>query len=136
MITTAVKSDKKTLLRFYKSQRYVASFLGYDFSYFIQQDDKVVACVIVSQLSKDHPQYFMHGLVVDIKYQQKGLAAQLIKHCQQHAPLVCFVSSKLTSLYLNNNFKIASCDHLTEQLSIRFNAYRKKQPELKIFIHD
>lgn len=136
MITTAKKSDKKALLRFYKSQRYAASFLGYDFAYFIQNDNEIVASVIVSQLFKEHPQYFMHALVVDINHQQQGLAVQLIRHCQQqYSSLVCFASSRLTSLYLNNNFKMARCNSLTEQLSVRFNAYKKKQPELKIFIH-
>lgn len=133
----AAKSDKKSILRFYKSQNYSARFLGYDHCYFVKQNGSIIASVIVSQLAENHSQSLIHALVVKEGLRHQGLATKLIKHCTaNHTNLVCFALDKLSPLYLKSGFKLASNSELTEQLSIRFNSYQQKQASMQIFIHD
>ena len=138
-IATAEKSNKKAILRFYKSQNYSASFLGYDQCYFICDKQIIIAAMIVSKIAAKHQHYFLHALVVDNQYQRQGLASQLLRHALQITqPLICFANESLSSFYMQNNMLKLTHDQivkkLPEHLFLRFERYRKKQLQLKVFM--
>lgn len=138
-IIKANKSDKKSILRFYKAQQYSARFLGLDHCYIIKNNEKIIASVIVSYIDKSNPMGFLHALVVDKTFQHQGLASQLIKYTEkQHPTMVCFANESLTPLYLKSLFtKLPQAQYrktLAEHLFVRFNRYQIKQPQLKVFI--
>lgn len=126
-------------MRFYKSQRYSARFLGGDSCYLIKKGNEVIASVIVSTVEPMSEQCLLHALVVDVKYRHQGLANLLVKCClQRHADLVCFCQPKLTQLYIMLGFTLLSkqdidtklCGHLLA----RFRRYQIKQPALEALI--
>ncbi|QBG36720.1 GNAT family N-acetyltransferase [Litorilituus sediminis] len=137
-ILQATKADKKAILRFYKQQHYSARFIGLDHCYFIKHQNIIIACVIVSKLTQDNPQYLMHALFVDKEFRQQSLASQLIQHVtSKHSPLICFAKQALSKLYLINNMR-AICDtqaqsSLSTALQLRFNSYKNKEPSLTVF---
>lgn len=45
----AKRSDKKSILRFYKENNYSARFIGFDSCYLIKAQDKIIASVIISK---------------------------------------------------------------------------------------
>jgi len=139
-IHTALKSEKKDILRFYKSQRYPARFIGLDHCYTIKEKHSIIASVIVSFLSDENKQPFLHALVTNKQYHHQGIASQLLHHIQtQHPKVVCFADKSLRLFYLKNNMieieqdSVKQC--LTEPLFLRFQSYQKKQQQLKLFIH-
>jgi GNAT superfamily N-acetyltransferase len=139
LVIIAQKSDKKAILRFYKSQHYSASFLGYDSCYFLKNNEEIIASVIISKIAQHHQHYFLHALVVKQQYQRQGLASQLLQYAQrQHLPLICFSTEKLLPFYLKNSLiklqsdKIVS--NLPEHLHMRYKRYLKKQPQLNVFL--
>ena len=141
VIHQAIKADKKSLLRFYKSQRYCASFMGGDKSYFIKSTttDDIIASVIISKIRPDHHQWFLHAVVVVHRYQKQGLATALIKYVATlYSPLVCFAKANLSNLYQQAGMKIINPEHINEQLSTelasRYYLYIKKQKYLTVFI--
>ena len=141
VIHQAIKADKKYLLRFYKSQRYYARFMGGDTSYFIKStiNDDIIASVIISKIKSDNHQWFLHAVVVDHRYQKKGLATALVNYVVTlHSPFVCFAKKNLSSLYLQAGMKVINTEHIDEKLSIelasRYYLYIKKQKDLTIFI--
>ncbi|GHE98014.1 GNAT family N-acetyltransferase [Thalassotalea profundi] len=135
-IITAGKNDKKRILNFYKQQHYSARFLGLDHTYFIKEGELIIACVIVSYITKNNPQGFLHALVVDKKYMGRKLASKLIHHCiRQHPILICFAGQSLTPLYLKNKFTKGNINTLSNELLLRFNVYFNKDKQLVIFSH-
>jgi len=139
-IQKSTKADKKSILRFYKNQRYSARFIGLDQCYLLFIDKAIIGSVIISQISANHRQYFLHALVIDQYYRKQGLAKILLNYVQsRYQPLVCFADESLSPLYLANGFdKLCPAEintKLTEQLSIRFARYLKKQLRLKVFIN-
>lgn len=138
-VTKAVKADKKSIQRFYKAQQYSASFMGFDHCYLLKQQEEIIACVIISQITPSHKQFFLHALVVDKSHQKKGFASQLLQHVTKlHHPLVCFASNTLAALYESQGLQylpknlIASL--LSETLVCRFKHYQKQQKSLAAFI--
>lgn len=139
-IYTANKADKKALLRFYKSQHYSASFMGFDSGYIIKNEcEEIIASVIVSQLEADNQQALLHGLVVAKQHRKKGLAKKLILHClTEHNTIVCFAHEQFKALYQKAGFSRLQAQqveqHLNQLLVTRFRTYHKKQPLLQTFI--
>ena len=141
-ITTANKSDKKAILRFYRQQHYSARFIGLDTCYLIYQEDQpecIIASVIISQIDLANNQPLLHALVINKAWQQQGLASLLMKHVTaQHENLICFADGKLSSLYTGAGFDIVEPQELTrylnEQLMPRYLSYQSKQPNLKVLL--
>ncbi|PKI12935.1 GNAT family N-acetyltransferase [Colwellia sp. 12G3] len=153
----AKKSDKKSILRFYKDNHYSARFIGYDTCYLIKKNDKIIASVIlslgenrpeISQIGEDilltksraKPQYLLHALFVTPDYRKLGYAESLLKHSiTHHQQLVCFAQTSLNKLYLNNGFTLLFDDLMSECLTPtllnRFKQYSKHKTELKVYIH-
>ncbi len=77
-ISSANKADKKSLMRFYKQQRYSASLLGFDHIYIIRDMQEIIGAVILSALKKDNNQLFLHALVIKKEYRQQKLATQKV----------------------------------------------------------
>ena len=139
-IRKSEKSDKKNVLRFYKSQQYHARFIGLDYCYLLINKNAIIGSVIISQITPENAQYFLHALVIDSRYKNQGLASSLITFAStMHSPIICFAHEQLSPLYLANQFTHLALNQvdnqLTEQISIRFNTYRKKQPNLNVFIY-
>jgi len=135
-ITTAIKTDKKSLMRFYKQQHYSAGLLGFDNVYIIKCEEVIIAAVIVSALEQDNPQLFLHGLVVDDKFRQQGLAGRLLKHIRSiHSsqPVICFASVELSEFYHKNGFKLSQVKQLFPPLLSRYLQYKKTNNELLVF---
>jgi len=135
-IIKAEKTDKKDIKRFYRQQNYSAGFLGLDHCYLVRFEQKIIASVIVSQITPENNQHLLHALVVDGQYRQKGLASTLLRHAiKLYQPLVCFAGADLATLYTQAGFKRAESNDLSQTLNLRFQAYRKKINDLMIFIH-
>jgi hypothetical protein len=127
-ITTANKSDKKSLMRFYKQQSYSASLLGYDITYVIKYTSEIIGAVIISGLEENNPQLFLHALVIKKEFRQKKLASKLVQHALfQHAnqPMICFADKSLTNFYKINNFSQATAHQLLTPLLTRYLSYRR-----------
>ena len=72
----ARKSDKKSILRFYKKYNYSARFIGFDTCYVIKENHNIVASVIISQGPKpsDHLKAFANPASnTRLKSQQENL---------------------------------------------------------------
>ncbi|WP_286235575.1 GNAT family N-acetyltransferase [Thalassotalea sediminis] len=136
----AQKSDKKAIMRFYKNQHYSASFMGYDHCYLLKDNnDDIIASVIVSTLTERNTQALLHALVVKADHQGLGLAKTLLEHCiRQHATIVCFAAPNLKTLYTKVGLSMLPDNqieqHLNEVLSCRYRSYQKQQPLLNAFI--
>ncbi|TRX56314.1 GNAT family N-acetyltransferase [Thalassomonas sp. M1454] len=130
-IQLAEKSDKKSIKRFYKNNNYSASFMGNDTCYLMKLNDEIIAAVVISNIDDCN---FLHALVVNNKYQHKGLASQLLKHSLvKHSTLYCFADRSLNPLYSANNYIQIDPSILPEQLQTRFFCYHKKNNQLSAF---
>jgi N-acetylglutamate synthase-like GNAT family acetyltransferase len=126
-ITTASKSEKKSLMRFYKQQRYSAGLLGFDSTYIIKNSSEIIGAVIISALTENNPQLFLHALVIKQEFRQKKLASQLIQHAlHQHdnQQVICFADESLTHFYQNNGFYQITEQQLLQPLLMRYSRYR------------
>ena len=140
LITLAEKSEKKSILRFYKSQQYSARFIGLDKCYLVKNDGNIIASVIISKIHPDNQQYFLHALVVDKHFRQQGIAHELLaKVMANYRPMVCFCQSSLRFFYQECGWQLVSLTQLdrqlTEYISIRFHRYQKNGAELEVFLH-
>ena len=132
---TAEKSDKKAIKRFYKQQKYSASFIGFDHCYFIKHHNQIVACVIISFIRENHLQALLHALVVDKNYQGLGLAKQLIFNIDCHyKSLVCLADKTLTLFYQKLGFKHSTPNQINEDIEQRYLQYVQKNKTLLRFI--
>jgi len=135
-ITTAIKSDKKSLMRFYKQQQYRAGLLGFDTVYIIKHEGVIIAAVILSALIKDNSQLFLHGLVVDKNFLHQGLASDLLQYSQNiHSAksIVCFANNELSELYQKNGFALSNEKKLLSPLLARYLQYKKTNNALLVF---
>ena len=135
-ITTASKSDKKSLMRFYKQQSYSAGLLGLDQVYLVKNPQGIIGAVIISALEKDNPQLFLHGLVIKQEYRQQKIATQLIQHALSlhvHQKIICFADKELCHFYQNNGFNITTENELLDPLLFRYLRYKKTNNGLLVF---
>ena len=135
-ITKAIKTDKKSLMRFYKQQHYSAGLLGFDNVYIIKHEDVIIAAVILSALEKDNLQLFLHGLVVDEKFRHQGLASQLLGYARGihlSQSIVCFASNELSEFYQSNNFEPSNEKQLLAPILFRYLRYKKTNNRLLVF---
>ena len=130
----ANKTDKASIKRFYKQQKYSAGFMGFDHTILALVDEDIIGAVIVSKIEENNSQYLLHGLLVSQHYRGQKIASSLIKQMtKRYAPIYCFADNSLTRFYLNNGAKQSSEDELSMTLACRLNAYLKRSPTLNIF---
>ena len=135
-ITTAIKTDKKSLMRFYKQQHYSAGLLGFDNVYIVKHEDVIIAAVILSALEKDNPQLFLHGLVVDKNFLLRGLASELLQYAlgiHSTKSIVCFAGDELCRFYQKNGFVLSNKKQLLPLLLTRYLQYKKTNNEFLVF---
>lgn len=153
-VKLAAKSDKKSVKRFYKSQHYSASFIGFDSTYIVLDNEQIIASAIVSYSTSDNNQALLHALVVAKPYQKQGIATELIniikqQHChnyrEKHSTIVCFTKPELAIFYQALSFRNLTQEQkfssstisdennlLTDVNFKRLNAYRKSAPTLTV----
>lgn len=135
-VVLAVKSDKKSLMRFYKQQNYSAGLLGLDNVYIIKHQQEIIAAVIISALEKGNSQLFLHGLVTKQEYRHKQLATKLLQHIQiEHysQQIICFAQQHLANLYQQNGFEQVTAHQLHQPLLMRYLSYKKTNKDLLVF---
>lgn len=132
----AQKQDKKALKRFYKAQRYSASFIGNDHCYLVCNQDGYLAAVILSELTEHQDHWFLHALVTKTDIQGQGIGSALLNYAQkQHLGVIyCFCQPELFPFYQNHGFNNLNPAKLPHELKVRFNAYQKHQAELGCLI--
>lgn len=149
-IGLAKKSDKKSILRFYKTNHYSARFIGFDNCYLIKNNEEIIASVIISRCDVDREsivnlanksQYFLHALVVAPAYRGAGLASMLIQSVlPRYHPLVCFAQDSLSTLYLKQGFSALESTHIKQvllpALFNRYCQYLSKESSLTVFSNE
>jgi N-acetylglutamate synthase-like GNAT family acetyltransferase len=135
-IVTATKSDKKSLMRFYKQQHYSAGLLGFDHTYLIKSSSEIIGAVIVSAIVENNPQLFLHALVIKQAHRQKKLATKLIQHAllqHYHQNIFCFADETLHYFYHLNGFDQIAQSQLQQPLLRRYLGIKKTNNTLLVF---
>lgn len=153
IVYKAEKTDKKDIMRFYKSQRYSARYIGQDQGYFIKINDNIIACVIVSGGRECSQFWLLHALVIRPTYRKKGIASLLLRtiltensssairaieqskaKVASYANIICFAAPNLQALYVSNQFvHYNSPDDIAQlpnEFRSRFTRYQEKHPSL------
>ena len=150
-VTKAIKADKKNINRFYKAQRYAASFIGQDQSYFIKHNQNIIACVIISAGQENGQFWLLHALVIDPKHRGNGIASLLLrtviaeqviqndKPVVRYGKIICFADQALQALYLSNKFvsynTAKDITQLPDEFHHRFLRYRISQNNLCCYLY-
>jgi N-acetylglutamate synthase-like GNAT family acetyltransferase len=132
----ATKSDKKSLMRFYKQQSYRAGLLGLDNAYLLKYSSDIIGTVIISTLLENSQQSFLHALVIERAFRKQTLASQLLTFActqHQHQEIFCFADETLNHFYLQNGFEKISEQQLPEPLLERFLRVKKAKRNLLAF---
>ncbi|MBA6265666.1 GNAT family N-acetyltransferase [Colwellia sp. Bg11-12] len=135
-IVTATKSDKKSLMRFYKQQHYSAGLLGFDHTYLIKSSSEIIGSVIVSAIIENNQQLFLHALVIKQAHRQKKLATKLIQHVllqHYHQNIFCFANETLRYFYHLNGFSQIAQSQLDQLLLKRYLGIKKTNSTLLVF---
>ena len=163
-VEKAAKTDKKDIMRFYKAQRYAASYIGQDQCYFIKGNNEIIACAMVSAGQENGELWLLHALVTEKAYRGKGLASLLLRfimaeskvELQQVAPgntvdknepslpryskIICFADKVLQPLYLSNKFinynAVEDIAQLPNEFQQRLSRYREKQSNLCCYLYN
>jgi len=129
------KAQKKDIQRFYKLNNYPASFIGYDHTYILAIEQKIIGAVIISYQSENNHYALLHGLLIAPGYRNEGYANLLIKKVMsEHNHIVCFAERDLEALYISNGFNEEISNKLPNYLIKRYESYVKKSKALAIFI--
>lgn len=130
--------------------------MGLDQAFFIKDEDTIIGAVIVSQLISHSSQWFLHALVIEKKYRNKGLARKLLSFVEayftqlksrvyedelphEYLPItiICFASESLSSLYQKQQYKMLKSTEydvgLSTHLYKRFITYQNKNNTLRVF---
>lgn len=145
-LSMATKYHKNAIKRFYQDIPYAYSYMGLDQTFIIKEPitNQIIASVMVSKLSPDNPQYFLHALGVGFEYRQQGLASLLLKTVNTHfsqlkaasahpVDLIAFAEQNLTSFYLKQGYISVQEDALLPCLGSRYLSYKKTKKSLSIF---
>lgn len=130
------KPQKKSVLRFYKQHHYSARFIGHDTCFIITKNDEIIGACIISKVEQVN---FFHALVIDPKFQGRGLASKLINDSlNTFGSLLCFADIKHHQFYLKLGFSAVNNEQFQSETSFqplisRFKSYKRKQPLLKAF---
>ncbi|MFT7431628.1 MAG: hypothetical protein ACI971_002094 [Colwellia sp.] len=145
-VIKAVKTDKKDILRFYKSQQYAASFIGHDQCYIVKVDQCIVASVIISAGQNPRNCWLLHGLVIDKAQRGKNIASLILhtivsdknkREKARYKNIICFADVALKAFYSLNHFILYNtCDDIARlpvEFKQRLIRYREKQKYLHCF---
>lgn len=163
-VEKAAKTDKKDIMRFYKTQRYAASYIGQDQCYFIKVNNEIIACVMVSAGQESGEFWLLHALVTEKAYRGKGLASILLRfimaeskvELQQITPgntvdknesslptyskIICFADKVLQLLYISNKFinynAVEDIAQLPHEFQQRLSRYREKHSNLCCYLYN
>ena len=163
-VEKAARTDKKDIMRFYKTQRYAASYIGQDQCYFIKVNNEIIACVMVSAGQESGEFWLLHALVTDKAYRSKGFASLLLRaimaetktELQQANPvntvdknesslptyskIICFADKVLQPLYLSNKFinynAVEDIAQLPNEFQQRLSRYREKHSNLCCYLYN
>lgn len=129
------KEDKKHIKNFYKTERYSASFMGYDHCYTASYNNKIIGCAILSYINQGNEYALLHALYITPLYRNNGYANKLINHvCNEHKHIVCFADKSLHGLYKKNGFINTLPKNIPNDLQQRFNRYAIKNGNLTVYI--
>jgi len=129
------KANKKDTLRFYKLNNYSARYIGYDHTYTVTLEGKIIGAAIISYQSENNHYALLHALLITPSHRNKSYAKQLIlKIMNDHHHIICFAEKSLERLYLNNGFSKSVSNKLPDYLIKRYESYVKKSKELVVFI--
>jgi len=147
-VIKAKKTDKKDIMRFYKSQRYTASYIGHDQCYIVRHDNFIIASAIVSSGKAVGDIWLLHGLVINETLRGNNIASLILqkivsrKNEQAHVmyeEIICFADISLQFFYQKNNFISFDTNNdlakLPFELQQRFMSYRAKNKKLCCFIY-
>ena len=138
VIVKAAKTDKKSIMRFYKTQYYPASYIGQDHCYLVKKENKIIASVVISAGQKNTGYWLLHGLVIDKAHRGKGIASSLLQTAfseknnlgqQQFTKIICFAELTLKPFYLANHFINHNESRDIAQLPIEFRQRLKRYQE-------
>lgn len=129
------KANKKDIQRFYKLNNYSARYIGYDHTYTVTLEDKIIGAVIISYQSDNNHYALLHALLIAPSHRNKGYAKQLIlKVLNDHHHIICFAERGLERLYVNHGFSEEASNNLPDYLIRRYESYVNKNKELIVFI--
>lgn len=144
----AAKTDKKDIMRFYKTQRYAASFIGQDQCYLVKHNSLIIASAIVSAGQEAGEFWLLHGLVTNKALRGKNIASLIlqkiisVKNEQAQAryeKIICFADKSLQQFYQINHFVSFNTSNNIAQLPVefrqRFVRYQEKNQDLYCFIY-
>lgn len=143
-IRLAKKADKRQIKNFYKTNKYSASFMGYDTSYIALADNRIIACVILSYISKNNNQALLHALYVENNYRIQGIAKELVSYAKrEHKSVACFALNTTSDFYYTLNFNQIQKDMtdltttgLLSTINIeKYVQYKKHIPNLSAFVY-
>ena len=144
----AAKTDKKDIMRFYKTQRYAASYIGQDQCYIVKHNSLIIASAIVSAGQESGEFWLLHGLVTSKAMRGKNIASLVlnkivsVKNEQaqaRYAKIVCFADKSLQPFYQANHFVSYNTSNNIAQLPVefrqRFVRYQENNQDLYCFIY-
>ena len=115
--------------------------MGYDTTYIAVDNyaNHIIASAIVSYSSSENTQGLLHALVVAKEHRNKTIASNLITEIiSTHTSVICFANESLQPFYHKFGFELVIADNsfITQTNLIRYNAYKKQQKTLAIFIYN
>ena len=147
-VLKALKTDKKNIMRFYKTQQYAASFIGQDHCYIVKIGNQVIASAIISAGQESGDFWLLHGLVIAKIQRGNNIASLIIQAIindknelakSRYEKIICFADKKLQWLYKSNNFinynTHDEIDKLPKEFKQRLTRYRKKQQNLQCYFY-
>jgi GNAT superfamily N-acetyltransferase len=147
-VVKATKADNKAIKRFYKTQRYSASYIGQDHCYLVKNQSIIIASAIISAGQENGDYWLLHGLVTDQEYRGLKIASSIIRkiidqgnHTQDkgYTNIICFADSELRPFYLANRFisynAINELNKLPLEFKQRLVRYQEKHKNLQCFLY-
>lgn len=128
------KTDKKSILRFYKTSGYSASFMGYDSTYWLLSHNEIVGSVMLSYIEESNTYALLHGLFISPSLRNQHLGYELVSYVLTlHTKVICFADESLTAFYNKLGLYVTNNEEIPECMQGRYSSYIKKNKNLKIF---
>ena len=148
-VIKTTKADKKAIMRFYKEQRYPASYIGQDNGYIVKSNNAIIASAIVSAGQECGQFWLLHALVTDRSFRRKNIASSILQTIiseknslaqTSFEKIICFADIELQAFYLSNQFIsysiISDITQLPLEFKRRFKRYQEKQRNLHCFLYN
>lgn len=147
IVIKATKVEKKSIMRFYNTEHYPASYIGQDHCYIVKAGNVIIASAIVSAGQESSNFWLLHALVTSKAHRRRNIASFILqtivseKNSQakfRYEKLICFADIALQEFYLTNHFINYNIRNdiakLPEEFRQRLTRYRVKQRDLQCFI--